>query len=55
MVPKKNDNLMFIQYMQPVNKKSIRNMGSSSIVDESAQTFAGNGIYSMDDLYLGFE
>ncbi|MCO5581444.1 hypothetical protein L7F22_035328 [Adiantum nelumboides] len=48
-VPKKNGTLRFIQDMQPVNKVTIRNVGTGPIVDE----FAGRAIYSMGDLYLG--
>ena len=54
-VPKKNGTLRFIQDMQPVNKVTIRNMGSSPIVDEFAEAFAGRAIYSMGDLYLGYD
>lgn len=54
-VPKKNGALRFIQDMQPVNKVTIRNMGSSPIVDEFAEAFAGRSIYSMGDLYSGYD
>ena len=54
-VPKKNGTLRFIQDMQPVNKVTIRNMGSSPIVDEFAEAFAGRAIYSMGDLYSGYD
>lgn len=54
-VPKKNGTLRFIQDMQPVNKVTIRNMGSSPIVDEFAEAFGGRAIYSMDDLYSGYD
>lgn len=41
--------------MQSVNKVTIRNMGSSSIVDEFAEAFAGRAIYSIGDLYSGYD
>lgn len=37
MVPKKNGTLRVIQDMQPVNRVTIKNMGSSPIVDEFAR------------------
>jgi hypothetical protein len=41
--------------MQPVNKVTIRNMGSNFIMDEFAEAFAGKEIYSMDDLYVRYD
>lgn len=54
-VPKKNGILRFIQDMQQVNKVTIRNVGTSPIVDEFAEAFAGKAIYSMGDLYSGYD
>lgn len=54
-VPKKNGALRFIQDMQPVNKVTIRNVGTGPIVDEFAEAFAGKSIYSMGDLYSGYD
>ena len=54
-VPKKNGALRFIQDMQPVNKVTIRNVGTGPIVDEFAEAFAGRTIYSMGDLYSGYD
>jgi hypothetical protein len=54
-LPMKNGKLRFIQDLQPVNKITIRNMGSSPIVDEFAKAFAGRTIYSMVDLYSGYD
>ena len=51
-VPKKNVALWFIQDMQPVNKVTIRNVGTGPIVDEFAEAFAGKSIYSMGDLMI---
>ncbi|MCO5563160.1 hypothetical protein L7F22_016797 [Adiantum nelumboides] len=53
-VPKKNGTLRFIQDMQPVNKVTIRNVGTGPIVDEFVESFAGRAIYSMGDLYSGY-
>ena len=39
--------------MQPANKVTIRNKGSGPIVDEVAEAFAGQAIYSIGDFYSG--
>ena len=54
-VPKKSGALRFIQDMQPANKVTIRNMGSGPIVDAVAEQFAGHAIYSIGDLYSGYD
>ena len=54
-VLKKDGRLRFIQDMQPVNKVTIRNSGIGPIVDEFAEMFAGRAIYSMGDLYSGYD
>ena len=54
-VPKKNGWLQFIQDLQPVNKVTIRNAGIGPSVDEFAEAFAGRSIYSIGDLYSGYD
>ena len=54
-VPKKNGALRFIQDLQPVNKVTIRNAGIGPSVDEFAEAFAGRSIYSIGDLYSGYD
>ena len=54
-VPKKNGSLRFIQDLQPVNRVTIRNVGVGPIVDAFAEAFAGRAIYSMCDLYSGYD
>ena len=54
-VPKKSGALRFIQDLQPVNKVTIRNLGTGPVVDEFAEAFAGRSIYSMGDLYSGYD
>lgn len=54
-VRKKNGKLRFIQDMQPPNKVTIRNVGTGPIVDEFAEEFAGRAIYSIGDLYSGYD
>ena len=54
-VPKKSGALRFIQDMQPANKVTIRNKGSGPIVDEVAEAFVGHAIYSIGDLYSGYD
>ena len=54
-ISKKSGALRFIQDMQPANKVTIRNKGSGPIVDEVAEAFAGHAIYSIGDLYSGYD
>ena len=54
-VPKKSGALRFIQDMQPANRVTIRNKGSGPIIDEVAEAFAGHAIYSIGDLYSGYD
>ena len=54
-VPKKNGTLRFIQDLQPVNQVTIRNAGIGPSVDEFAEAFAGRSIYSIGDLYSGYD
>jgi hypothetical protein len=54
-VMKKNGKLRFIQDMQPPNKVTIRNVGVAPVVDEYAEEFAGRAIYSIGDLYSGYD
>jgi hypothetical protein len=54
-VPKKNGTLRFIQDLQPVNKATIRNAGVGPTIDEFAEAFAGRSIYSVGDLYSGYD
>jgi hypothetical protein len=54
-VPKKNGSLRFIQDLQPVSKVTIRNAGIGSSVDAFAEEFAGRSIYSIGDLYSGYD
>ena len=54
-IPKRDGSLKFIQDLQPINKVTIRNVGIRPIVDEFAEAFVGREIYSMGDLYSGYE
>ena len=54
-VRKKNGNLRFIQDMQPPNQVTVRNVGTGPLVDEFAEEFAGRAIYSIGDLYSGYD
>jgi len=54
-VPKRSRALRFIQDMQPANKVTIGNKGSRPIIDEVAAVFAGHAIYSIKDLYSGYD
>lgn len=54
-VRKKSGKLRFIQDMQPPNGVTIRNVGVGPVVDEYAEDFAGRSIYSMGDLFSGYD
>ncbi|KAL3691330.1 hypothetical protein R1sor_004981 [Riccia sorocarpa] len=54
-VSKKTGSLRFIQDMQPVNGVTIRNAGVGPIVDEFAEAFARRAVYSMGDMYSGYD
>ncbi|KAL2650250.1 hypothetical protein R1flu_018378 [Riccia fluitans] len=54
-MPKKNWSLRFIQDMQLVNTVTIRNTREGPIVDEYAEAFAERAIYSMGNLYSGYD
>ena len=54
-VPKKNGSLCFIQDLQPVNRVTIRNAGIRPTIDEFAEAFAGRSIYSVGDMYSGYD
>jgi hypothetical protein len=54
-VLKKNRMLCFIEDLQPVNKVTIRNAGIGLTIDEFAEAFAGRSIYSVGDLYSGYD
>ena len=54
-VPKKNDTLRFIQDLQPVNKVTIRNAGIGQTISEFVEAFAERSIYSVGDLYSGYD
>jgi hypothetical protein len=41
--------------MQPPNGVTIRNVGSGPVVDEFAEEFVGRSIYTMGDLYSGYD
>ena len=54
-VPKKFGALRFIHDMQPTNKVTIKNKLSGPIVDEVVEAFARHAIYSIGDLYSGYD
>ena len=47
--------MWFIQDMQSVNKVTIRNTGVGPSIDEFAEAFVGRSIYSVGDLYSGYD
>ena len=54
-VPKKNGTLRFIQVLHPINKVTIRNAGIGLTIDEFAEAFSVRSIYSVRDLYSGYD
>ena len=50
-----NGTLRFIQDLQPVNRVTIRNAGIGPTIDEFAKAFTGRSIYSVRDLYSGYD
>ncbi|KAL3686420.1 hypothetical protein R1sor_008994 [Riccia sorocarpa] len=54
-VPKKNGSLRFIQDLQPANSVTIRNVGTGPLIDDVVDEFAGRAIYSVGDLYSGYD
>ena len=54
-VPKENGTLRFIQDLQPVNRVTIRNARIRPTIDEFAEAFAERSIYSVGDLYSGYD
>ena len=54
-IRKKNGTLRFIQDLQLVNKVTIRNAGIGQTIYEFAEAFAGRSIYSVGDLYSGYD
>jgi hypothetical protein len=54
-MPKKNRSLRFIQDRQLVNKVTIRNVGIRPSVYAFAEKFTGRSIYSIGDLYSGYD
>ena len=54
-MPKKNKTLRFIHDLQLVNKVTIQNVGVRPTIDEFMEAFPGRSIYSVDDLYFGYD
>jgi hypothetical protein len=54
-VPKKNGTLRFIQDLQPAIKVTIQNVRISPTIDKFAKAFAGRSIYSVGNLYSGYD
>ena len=54
-MPKKKGTLRFIQDLQPVNKVTIQNAGIGLTIDKIVEAFVGRSIYSIGDLYSGYD
>ncbi|KAL3686531.1 hypothetical protein R1sor_009105 [Riccia sorocarpa] len=55
IVQKKSGALCFIQDLQPANRVTIRNVGIGHVVDEIVDEIAGRAIYSIGDLFSGYD
>lgn len=55
IVPKKFETLRFIQDIQSVHKKIIKNKESRPIVDEIVDNFVRHAIYFIRDFYFGYD
>ena len=54
-VPKKDGRLRFIQDLQPANRVIIRNTSIVPIIDDYIDEFAGRAVYSLVDLFSGYD
>lgn len=54
-VLKKNGSLRIVHDLQPLNKVSVRDAGVPPILDEFVQPYAGCQIFTVFDLYSGFD
>lgn len=54
-VPKKDGGIRFIQDCQPLNAVTIRNSCVAPMIQDFIDRFAGRSIYSMTDLYSGYD
>ena len=54
-VLKKNGSLRIVHDLQPLNAVSIRDAGIPPILDDFVEPFAGRAIYTVFDLYWGYD
>lgn len=54
-VKKKSGGYRFIQDLQPLNKVTIRDSAGPPVVDEFAESFSGCPIYTITDLFSGYD
>ena len=54
-IKKKNGKLQLIQDLQPANQVTIRDLNMPPDVDGFAERFAGRSIYSLCNLYSGYD
>ena len=55
LVKKKNGKFRFIQDAQPINAVTIKDSGITPVVEEFSEAFAGYSLYSLCDLYSGYD
>ena len=54
-VLKKNGSLQIVHDLQPLNAVSIRDAGMPPVLDDFVEPFAGRAIYTVFDLYWGYD
>jgi len=54
-VLKKNGSLRIVHDLQPLNAVSIRDAGMPPVLDDFVEPFAGRAIYTVFDLYWGYD
>lgn len=54
-VLKKNGSLRIVHDLQPLNAVSIRDAGMPPVLDDFVEPFAGRSIYTVFDLYWGYD
>jgi hypothetical protein len=55
VVPKKDGNPRIVWNLEPLNAITIRDAAVPPIIDEVIEEFAGYSVYSLGDLYIGYD
>ena len=55
VVPKKDGGLQIVWNLEPLNEITIRDSGIPPVIDEVIEDLAGFVIYSLGDIYIGYD